>query len=150
MQLRIRSPQDFWAGLLFIAVSVVLLWIGRDYAQGTAVRMGSGYVPRLLCYLLILLGVVVVSRSLALTGPPIGRWALWPLLVIICSVLLFALTLERLGLVVATILLIFVGGLSSRDMRWAENIALALGLAAFAVLVFIMGLKLPIPIWPPF
>src|SRR5262249_59907775 len=55
---------DMLAGLLFIAVAVLGLWISRDYPIGTALRMGTGYVPRLLCWLLLGLGAVVLVQGL--------------------------------------------------------------------------------------
>ena len=46
------------AGLMFIAVAVLGLWVSRNYPVGTALRMGTGYVPRLLCWMLLGLGGV--------------------------------------------------------------------------------------------
>ncbi len=43
---------DVLSGLLFIAVAAFGLWVSRDYPVGTALRMGTGYVPRLLCWML--------------------------------------------------------------------------------------------------
>ena len=40
------------------------LWLSRDYPIGTALRMGTGYVPRLLCWLLLGLGVIVLVQGL--------------------------------------------------------------------------------------
>ena len=69
-----NSPHRFWrmlarkdvlAGLLFIGVAVFGLWLSRDYPIGTAFRMGTGYVPRLLCWLLFGLGVVVLVQGCA-------------------------------------------------------------------------------------
>ena len=36
---RVRSPQDFWAGILFILFGCAALWFGRDYAFGTLTKM---------------------------------------------------------------------------------------------------------------
>jgi putative tricarboxylic transport membrane protein len=54
--IRIRSPQDLAAGLLFMGLAAFALWIARDYPVGTAVRMSSGYFPLLLCLLLMAIG----------------------------------------------------------------------------------------------
>ena len=61
---RMLARKDVLAGLLFIAVAVLGLWISRDYPIGTALRMGTGYVPRLLCWLLFGLGVIVLVQGL--------------------------------------------------------------------------------------
>ncbi len=46
---RALARKDVLAGLLFIVVAVLGLWISRDYPIGTALRMGTGYVPRKGC-----------------------------------------------------------------------------------------------------
>jgi putative tricarboxylic transport membrane protein len=61
---RVLARRDVLAGLLFIAVAVLGLWLSRDYPIGTALRMGTGYVPRLLCWLLLGLGAVVLVQGL--------------------------------------------------------------------------------------
>jgi hypothetical protein len=55
---------DVLSGLLFIAVAAFGLWVSRDYTVGTALRMGTGYVPRLLCWMLMGLGVIVLVQGL--------------------------------------------------------------------------------------
>ena len=47
-----RSPKDFWAGVLFVALGVVAIFVGSRYTLGTAARMGPGYFPRILGILL--------------------------------------------------------------------------------------------------
>ena len=54
----ILTRADVLSGLLFIAIAAFGLWLSRDYPVGTALRMGTGYMPRLLCW--VLLGVSVV------------------------------------------------------------------------------------------
>ena len=49
---RVKNPQDFWAGLLFLAVGCLALWFGRGYAFGTATKMGPGYLPTVLSWVL--------------------------------------------------------------------------------------------------
>ena len=52
------------SGLLFIAIAAFGLWASRNYPVGTALRMGTGYVPRLLCWLLLGLGAIVLVQGL--------------------------------------------------------------------------------------
>ena len=70
---RVKSPQDFWAGILFILSGSAALWIGRDYAFGTLTRMGPGYLPAVLSCALVAVGAVLTVRALALAGPAIER-----------------------------------------------------------------------------
>src|SRR3954469_4095317 len=66
-RMRIKSPKDFWSGLMFIASGLFfLLWAIIHYQMGTAVRMGPAYFPTLLGGLLAFLGVIILAESLML------------------------------------------------------------------------------------
>src|SRR6516162_11627335 len=58
------ARKNMLAGLLFCAVALAGLFLSRDYPIGTALRMGTGYVPRLLCWVLLGLGTVIVVMGL--------------------------------------------------------------------------------------
>ncbi|MCX7312698.1 MAG: hypothetical protein NTV56_13475 [Alphaproteobacteria bacterium] len=45
----ILARADVLSGLLFVAIAAFGLWASRNYPVGTALRMGTGYMPRLLC-----------------------------------------------------------------------------------------------------
>jgi hypothetical protein len=144
----VRSPKDLVAGLLFIAAGIASIAIAANYTLGTAARMGPGYFPRLLGMLLILLGAILAARSLRLTGPPLPGWKWRPVLVTLGSVVMFGLIVNRVGLVVSTILLIVMASAASREYRPREAVISGIALAALAVGVFVIGLKLQIGIWP--
>ena len=145
----IRHPKDFFAGLLFIAFGVAAIVIGSNYALGTAARMGPGYFPRILGLLLIALGLALALRALRLDGSPIPRFVWRPLLVVLGSVLAFGLMVNHAGVVVATIFLIVAASAASHEFRLRESLISGVALAALAVGVFVIGLKLQLPIWPP-
>src|SRR6267142_6905075 len=110
------------AGLMFMAVAVLGLWLSRNYPVGTALRMGTGYVPRLLCWILMGLGAIVLVQGLrdADSARPSEGGALarlWPIAVVTTSLVVFGLSLERLGLVVAILLLIGIGSLAARGIK---------------------------------
>ena len=150
---RMVARKDVLAGLLFIGVAVFGLWLSRDYPIGTALRMGTGYVPRLLCWLLFGLGVVVLVQGLreaqdsrALASADVS--ALRPLVFVTASLVIFGLSIERLGLVVSILLLIGVGAVAARGLRPLETLAAALVLLILSWGIFILGLGLTIPVWP--
>ena len=148
--LRALARKDVLAGLMFIGFAALGLWLSRNYPVGTAVRMGTGYVPRLLCWILLLLGAVVLVMGLraadAEDGPPALRWR--PIVLIPAALTAFALTIERFGIVIAGLLLIGIGALGGRDMRPLEVAAAAAALVFFTWAIFIWALGLPIPVWP--
>src|SRR5881227_1795822 len=95
------ARKNVLAGLLFIAVALVGLWVSRDYQIGTALRMGTGYVPRLLCWTLLGLGTVVLLQGAwtkdTTAGASAGGQAAWrPVVFVTASLVVFGLTIERL------------------------------------------------------
>ena len=149
------TRKDVLAGLLFMVVAAFGLWVSRDYAIGTAFRMGTGYVPRLLCWVLLALGACVLVQGLreAPREPPDGqgtvaRFGWRPLVLVSAGLALFALTLERLGLVVAILLLTIAGAYATRGRGIVETLLAALVLIALCWGIFVYGLQLTIPVWP--
>ena len=146
----IRNPKDFGSGCLFAGFGLVAVVLGATYPAGTAARMGPGYFPRALGIILIVLGVILIIKSLRTTGARISLPTLKPLVVVLGSVLLFGLTVVPLGLVLATMLLVLASSVASHEFRWKEATIASVVLAAFVVAVFGYGLKLQLPILPAF
>jgi len=151
--LRLLARKNVLAGLMFIGIAALGLWVSRNYPIGTALRMGTGYVPRLLCWILLGLGAVVLVQGLraAESERPAGPGALtqlWPLVVVTLSLVAFGLALEQLGLVPSILLLIGIGSLAARGIKAWEALAAALGLIVLSYVIFILGLGLTIPVWP--
>lgn len=149
--MKIKSPRDFWAGLMFITFGLFFLIVAQmSYQMGTAVRMGPGYFPTVLGGILAVLGAIVLVGSLAVEGPPVAKFHFRPLLFILASSLAFAYLLKPLGLVLASAALIFISAYGGHEFKWKEVAWLTLVLVIFSVLVFVKGLTLPFPICPSF
>ena len=145
---KIPRPKDFYAGLLFVAFGVFAIIIARNYPLGTAARMGPGYFPRLLGILLIVLGAALSLIALRGRGTPLPGWKWRPVSIVLLSVVAFGLVLTHIGLVLSTIGLIVVASTASREFRFKESLLSGALLAALSVGVFVIGLKLQLPIWP--
>jgi len=147
---RIRNPKDFWAGVLFILVGAAAIVLGSRYNLGTAARMGPGYFPRILGMFLILLGGILALRALRLQGAPIPAFKWRPTLVVLGSVVIFGLIVTTVGMAISVVILIVLSSAASPEFRPKEAVIAGLLLAALAVGVFVIGLKLQVPIWPTF
>jgi hypothetical protein len=145
---KINRPKDFYAGLLFVAFGVAAIILGRTYPLGTAARMGPGYFPRLLGILLVVLGAALSLSALRGHGPPLPGWKWRPVSIVLLSVAAFGLLLTHAGMVLSTIGLIVVASTASREFRFRESLISGALLAALSVGVFVIGLKLQLPIWP--
>ncbi len=144
----IRHPKDFYSGLIFIAFGVAAIGIGSNYALGTAARMGPGYFPRILGIMLIVLGAALSLRALRIKGGPVPRFYWRPTLIVLGSVVLFGYIVNYAGLVLSTITLIVLSSAASPEFRFKESVISGVLLAALVVGVFVIGLKLQLPIWP--
>ena len=147
---RIRDPKDFWAGVLFVLIGIAAIAIGSRYNLGTAARMGPGYFPRILGILLIVLGGIIALRALRADGPPIPAWRMRPTLVVLGSVVIFGLIVTKVGMAISVLILIVLSSAASREFRPREAVISGILLAALAVGVFVIGLKLQVPIWPTY
>jgi hypothetical protein len=145
--LRLSSPKDFWAGVIYLSIGAAALWFGAEYRMGTAGRMGPGYFPKVLAWLLVGIGFISVARAFVLQGSAITSIAVKPLCIILVSCALFGLLLPRAGLGVALLVLCLGSALASREFRF-DPLALAglMGLIAACALVFVKGLGVPMPL----
>ena len=144
----VRSPKDFWAGILFITFGIVAIAVSSGYSMGTAARMGPGYFPRGLGGLLVVLGALVALRGIRVPGPAIPAFRARALVFVLGTVVVFGIAVPWTGVILGTVLLIFVTSFASHEFRWQAALTSGIVLAIAAVLVFIVGLKLQLPIWP--
>ena len=142
------DAQSIFAGLMFMAFAAVMLWLNTDHPIGTARRMGPGYMPMLAFWILGGLGVVVVLGGLFSGANAIGRFAWRELALILAAMVVFGLTVERLGFVASITLCVAIASLAEKrwkPMRVAGLVAFLLALCWF---LFIWYLDIRIPVFP--
>jgi hypothetical protein len=143
----IRSPKDFWIGVVYLVVGGIGIAIGRDYSFGTAGRMGPGYFPVVVSWLLVLFAAISIARSLRLEGEPLGVIAWKPMALIVGSILAFGFLITTAGLVIAMVVMVLMSAAASEKfaLDWKASAGLA-ALVAFCSLVFVRGLGVPMPL----
>jgi len=146
MQLEFRSNRDFWAGVMLIATGAVAIFIARDYALGTSLRMGPGYVPSLLGALLIVAGLYLVAAGLRRNEKIQGSWSLRALIVLPLALILFGALMDRAGFIPALMVLIVGSAAAGTEFNLVEVLLFTVGLTAFCVVLFVWGLGLPYPL----
>jgi hypothetical protein len=137
-QVKIKSQRDFWSGLMFVAVGLGFAWGATSYSFGQSARPGPGYFPFGLGVLMAILGAVVLFKALTIESEG-GD-----------TVVVFGWTLPHLGMVVALPMLVVIAALAGDEFHWGEALANAALLTVGSWLIFIVGLKLTIPLWPSF
>jgi putative tricarboxylic transport membrane protein len=144
----IGSGTDVAAGLFLILCGVLGAWLGQDLKVGTAYRMGPGYAPMLLSWILGGFGLVLVVLGILRSGARLEAWSVRRLVLVLGSMVVFGLTVERLGLLVAASLAVAIAAFAGQQTRWREIALLAISLAAFACLLFAWALQLPLEVLP--
>src|SRR6516162_11797710 len=99
--MRIRSPKDFWAGLIFIAIGGGFVLLAQQYRLGDMHRMGPAMFPTIVGALLVLLGLIIALRAFASDGESVPRFYLRPIGVSVLAIVLFGAALQWLGLIAA-------------------------------------------------
>lgn len=86
------------------------------------------------------------SAAPAPAAPGQGTAFSWrPLLAVLVAMLVFSQTVETLGLMPATCLLTLCAAAAERPYRLKRSLALGVGLALLAWLIFSVGLDMPLP-----
>jgi hypothetical protein len=114
--------------------------------------MGPAFFPFWLGMILALLGIIIAVQGYRTQGGaqaafPKFHWM--PILYVLGSVILFGLILKPVGMLISGIILVFISSYGNPEKVSVRATAfLAVGLVTFCALVFVWGLKLPIPLCP--
>lgn len=145
--IRIRSPRDFGAGIVILAIGVAGIYFSSDLDTGSAARMGPGYFPQIVSWCIVALGVFIGAKSLARAGLPIEQVQVRPIAVLVISSLVFGYAIEEVGLVVASLAAMLIAPYARPGASFREAVFLSVGLTVFAVIVFAWALGQPLPVW---
>jgi Tripartite tricarboxylate transporter TctB family len=148
--LKIKNPQDFWCGILFVALGVLAIYLARDYQMGDALNMGPGYFPIWLGGIMICFGLVIGGLSFRVERGPdeeslaLRDWAFRPWLVLPATLATYALLMDAgAGFVPSLIVLIIGCALAHKDVHLRETLLLSIFVTAGAVAIFYYGIELP-------
>ena len=159
--MNIKSQKDFFSGLMFMGVGAAFAWGATTYNVGSGARMGPGYFPVMLGVLMVILGSVILFKSLAVEAPggdKIGKWAWKPLVFIILANLSFgvllgglpSIGLPAMGMIAAIYALTFIASMAEAGWKVKNTFILATVLAAGSYVAFVLVLKLQFAVWPTF
>lgn len=143
------NSKDFLAGLIFIGIGLLFALGTIELEMGTPLKLGPGAFPLMLAGVLILLGAVIVIQALRHPTDHVMviPWRGTPL--ILLAPIVFGLTVRGLGLLIAVALVVLISAYASRRMSLKLAMALTVGLTAFCILVFNVGLGLPVRLIGP-
>jgi hypothetical protein len=144
----VKSPHDLGAGVFLIALAALGYWAGFNLPFGQLSSIGSGLLPRVVSFLVGAFGIFFVVQSLLRQGDRLEPWGLRSPLFVLAGIVVFALTIQPWGLVVAGPLAVIISSFAERESKVLETSALALAMTLFCGLLFKELLNLPIPFDP--
>jgi hypothetical protein len=132
---------------MFIAFGLAALYFGRHLQMGTTVRMGPGYVPHMLAYIMMALGGIITVVALMTASAERIEAPKWkPITMVTLGIVCFALLFERAGLLPALVVLILIASLGGEEFKLIEVLGNMVVLAVLCVLVFKVGLGMNISV----
>jgi len=144
----VRGPTEVAAGLFLMVCAVLAWWFGQPLKVGTAYRMGPGYVPMLLAWTTGAFGATLLITGLLTHGARLEAWRFRSIVLVLGAMLVFGLTVERAGLLIASALAVALSALAAPSPRLREVVLLAACLAGFACVLFPLALQLPLKVLP--
>ena len=146
---RIKNMNQVLTGVFLILVALLALYLASPLSSKTEVGLGPGFVPKLFAFMQLGLGALMIFNGLVLDGEPSEPWHLRPLVLVLASVGFFAISIERLGLVVSITGLVLISCAANRGTTFRDAVVLAAGSAAVSAVLFVKLLGLSIALWPP-
>ncbi|HEV2553858.1 MAG TPA: tripartite tricarboxylate transporter TctB family protein [Bosea sp. (in: a-proteobacteria)] len=156
--LRIRSTQDFAAGIFMILLAGLALILARDLPLGSLRQIGPGMLPIWFAVFCAVLGLFQIVGSLRFKGEALQGWSWRGVIFVLGGACVFGLTIRgfdlgpirfpSLGLLVSGPLVMLISGLAANDMKWKELIIFSVAMSAACILLFKYALSLPIPLAP--
>ncbi len=137
--------QDLIGGLLSVVFGGFAFFEAAHYPIGSLLRMGPGFFPCGIAILIVLLGLTLITASFR--SRPAGesvQLRFRSLAAIGLGIVLFALLIERAGLVPATLVLLLVSSLAQSRWQLRRVAVLAAAMTALVYLIFIVILQIPI------
>jgi hypothetical protein len=150
MKWDMRNNKNFWAGVMFLVIGAIALYVSRNYRLGTTLRMGPGYFPRVLSGALICFGVYIMIKGLLGNEKIQGNWSLRALIVLPAATVLYGILMNVAGFLPALVALVLASAAAGREFKVVEVLLLTVFLGLFSVAIFIWGIGLPYPLIKPF
>jgi hypothetical protein len=146
-----RDYRDVVAGAILVALGIaVTAYATSALALGSVQRMGPGMFPAALGVILSLFGMGIAIPALFRSGTVWEQIEWRPMIFVAASIAGFALTVQTLGLIPATLFLIGLAHLAETQFKPRDLFVLLIVLPGLAYLIFGAGLGLTIPMlrWP--
>lgn len=142
--------RDSVAGLAIVAAGAGFMLTSTQYGIGSLTAMGSGFFPFAVGAIAVLIGLSVFVFALREPGERIQRPEVRSVLFVSASVLIFALLIDKAGMVLTILVSGTICAMADRENTILRSFLLSTGIAASIWLVFVQLLGMPIPVFVEF
>ncbi|MES2787559.1 MAG: tripartite tricarboxylate transporter TctB family protein [Pseudomonadota bacterium] len=143
------AHREYASGAILVVIGCFFAFTGRQLTMTEGGAMGAGYFPRVLAFVLIILGVVVMvaGRRTPSPGEAVeSRPVAWrAVLLMTVALIWFGATVRPLGFGLALAGATALACAASPRSTPKGSIALTAGVVLFAWVVFVVLLKMPVP-----
>ncbi|MFL6798229.1 MAG: tripartite tricarboxylate transporter TctB family protein [Xanthobacteraceae bacterium] len=148
--LPVPGPRDFYGGVLLVDLAILALISSAELPGQRGFAFGPGTAPRLFAIVLAGLSAAVALGGVFVEGERIDKYKLRGPILVVASILAFALMIRPLGLIISSFLTFLLSIFGSREMRIVESVLGAAFMTGFCWLLFVVLLNLPFQLWPRF
>jgi hypothetical protein len=144
------ARKDLGAGAVFVTFGLAFALTARTYEVGSALRMGPGFFPLVLGSILVLLGLAIGVK--AFVAPEHGELSIVPwrsAALVVAAILFFGFAVRGLGVAPTLLVSVLLAALAGRGVRVLPAAVIAAVLTVLSILIFIVGLNLPLPLLGP-
>ncbi len=144
--------RDIIAGLLIVVFALMFLVPGFEYGVGTLNRPGAGGIPVVAAVVMIGLGISVGAFGLQQRAAEhqtvsINLSRIRHIAMVSAAIVAFALSIERLGLIPATVIVVMLAALADPKSRPVPTLVLAVIASVLMWLIFKVGLQSTVPLF---
>ncbi|MGB3339478.1 MAG: tripartite tricarboxylate transporter TctB family protein [Devosia sp.] len=140
--------RDVIGGFAILLIGAFFAFNSMNYSLGTLQSMGAGLFPLILSVCFVAFGLAILIPAFFRSGDVIVVKLKDPAIVT-ASIVVFALVLDRVGVILAVIASILVVSLSVK-LTWIWRVGLCVVVAASTYILFVRLLGMNIPVWPRF
>lgn len=143
---KLRLHSDIIAGAIFFIIACAFGFEASQYAIGSTIRMGPGFIPLALSIMLGILGLAVAGAGWRRSEDVERDTIPWRGIVLTCAALvIFGAYGRNIGLVPAVFICALLTSLSSRSNSILSAIGISLSLSALSWVIFKVGLGVSLP-----
>lgn len=131
-------------GIFLLVIALIFGVASIQHSLGTVTRPGPGLFPLIVSCMLLVVALVTIIHSRFVAGVELTT-NFKNIVVIICSLIGFAVASMYLNMIVGVVVLVFFSGIAAKTYSWARNAKITVGLLAVAfIFKSMLGLNLPL------